>query len=226
VNGLPTELIDRWENRAEPRDGEGLLYWHMLLGTDPDAVALAKEGQGRLARFSGLHMTPLERLHMSVLIAGAADAITAEQTKQMAAAASRLLADVPPIMVTVGKVLYHPEAIMLAARPAEALAPVLDAARGATREATGSPGQSATKLASWTPHITIAYSTAHQPAAPVIAALGRNLPERSLRISSVSVVNQQGPERCWSWKLEATIPLGGNGETLHVGPPESDRGRR
>ena len=35
----------------------------------------------------------------------------------MAAVAGRLLADLPPPTVTVGKIVYHPEAIMLAARP-------------------------------------------------------------------------------------------------------------
>jgi 2'-5' RNA ligase len=96
---------------------------------------------------------------MTALIAGPADQISTEQIRQMAAAARRLLADVPPVTVTFGKILYHPEAIMLAARPAEALIPVLEAARHATREVTGNPGRAGNKLP-WTPHVTIAYSTA------------------------------------------------------------------
>ena len=99
---------------------------------------------------------------MTALIAGPASEIGDEQIQQMAAVAGRRLADVPPPTVTVGKVLYHPEAIMLAARPPEALLPVLEAAREATQEVTGSPGRAGSKLP-WTPHITIAYSTAHQP---------------------------------------------------------------
>jgi hypothetical protein len=61
--------------------------------------------------------------------------------------------------VTMGKILFHPEAIMLAAQPAEALLSVVEAARAGTEEVTGSPGRAGSKLL-WTRHITIAYSTA------------------------------------------------------------------
>jgi hypothetical protein len=96
---------------------------------------------------------------------------------------------------------------MLAVRPAEALLPVFDAAREATRKVTGSPGRPSSKLP-WTPHITIAYSTAVQPAEPIIKSLGRALPERKVQISQVSLVNQQGPERNWDWHPDATIRFG------------------
>ena len=167
MNGLPAEMIDRWQDRAEPAPGEGLIYWHMLLGDNPDVIALAREAQERLAPFSGLHMTPLAWLHMTVLIAGPAGEISDEQIHQMAAVAGQLLADVPPPTVAVGNVLYHPEAITLAARPPEALLPVLEAARTAARAVIGTSGWTGSKLP-WTPHITIAYSTAHQPTGPIV----------------------------------------------------------
>ena len=207
MNGLPAEMIDRWQDRAEPAPGEGLIYWHMLMGTNPDVIALAQEARRKLARFSGLHLTPYAWLHMTALIAGDASEITGEQIRQMASVASRLLADIPPPTVTVGKILFHPEAIMLAAQPAEALLPVLEAVREATQAVTGSPGRAGNKLP-WTPHITIAYSTARQPAAPIIATLGHSLPERKVQISAVSLVNQRGPERDWDWNPKASIRLG------------------
>ena len=71
MSGLPAEMTDRWQDRAEPAPGEGLIYWHMLVGLDPDVLALATDVRRRLARFPGLHMTPLAWLHMTVLIAGA-----------------------------------------------------------------------------------------------------------------------------------------------------------
>jgi 2'-5' RNA ligase len=152
-------------------------------------------------------MTPLKWLHMTTLIAGPDDQIPPEAIRQMAGLASRQLADTPPVTVTLSKVLYHPEAIMLAATPASALAPVRAAALAATREITGAGGQAA-DLA-WTPHMTVCYSTSRQPAAPVIAALGRYLPERHFQVSAVSLVIQQGPERLWDWHPAATIRLGG-----------------
>ena len=207
MSGLPAEMTDRWQDRAEPAPGEGLFYWHMLVGHIPEVLALAGDARRRLVSFAGLHFTPLAWLHMTVLIAGSASEISEEQIRQMSSAAGRLLADIPPITVTVGKIVYHPEAIMLAARPAEALQPVLEAAREATRAVTGSPGRPGHKLP-WAPHITIAYSTAQQSAEPIMTALGRSLPERSVQISTVSLVNQRGPERSWDWQPQATIRLG------------------
>lgn len=207
MNPLPDEMINRWEDRPELGPGEGLIYWHMLLGGNPDVVALAKEAQQRLEPFPGLHMTPLRWLHMTALIAGSASEFTRDQIEEMAVAASRLLANVPPISVTVGKILYHPEAIMLAAEPGDALAPVLNAVREATREVTGSSGMDGNKLP-WRPHITIAYSTSRQPAGPIVTELGSSLPRRKVQINSVSVVNQIGAERTWDWHPEATVRFG------------------
>jgi 2'-5' RNA ligase len=208
MSGLPVEMVDRWQDRAEPAASEGLIYWHMLVGADPDVHSLAEEAQRRLAPFPGLHLAPLEWLHMTALIAGPASEINGDQVGQMAAAASRILAEVPPITVTIGKVLYHEEAIMLAARPPEALVPVRDAVKEATRRVMGSPGRSGSKLASWTPHVTIAYSTTRQPAEPIIRALGMSLPERKVTIGAVSLVDQRGAERSWDWQSLAVIRLG------------------
>jgi 2'-5' RNA ligase len=207
MSGLPAEMTDRWQDRAEPAPGEGLIYWHMLVGHIPEVLALASDARRRLAPFAGLHFTPFAWLHMTVLIAGSASEISEEQIRQMSSAAGRLLADIPPVTVTVGKILYHPEAIMLAARPVEALVPVLEAAREATRAVTGNLGQPGNGLR-WAPHITIAYSTAKQSAKPIMTALGRSLPERKVQISTVSLVNQRGPERSWDWQPEATVRFG------------------
>jgi hypothetical protein len=58
-------------------------------------------------------------------------------------------------------------------------------------------------------HVTICYSTADQPAQPIIAALGRQLPECHIQISAISLVIQHGPERRWDWHTVKTIRLDG-----------------
>jgi 2'-5' RNA ligase len=206
MNELPIEMIDRWQDRPEPAPGEGLIYWHMLVGTDPEVIALVGEARRKLAPFTGLHLTPYVWLHITALIAGPASEISGEGIQQMASVAGRLLADTPPPQVTIGEILYHPEAIMLAAKPTEALLPIFEAVRQATQEVTGSPGRAGNKLP-WTPHITIAYSTSLQPAEPIISSLGQSLPERKVQIRQVNLVNQRGPERNWDWRPEATIRL-------------------
>ena len=215
MSPLPTEFIDRWEHRDEPGPGEGLIYWHMLLGDNPDVVALVTEAQQRLAPFDGLHMTPLKWLHMTALIAGSSTDLTDDQVRQMAAFASRRLATIAPIPVTFGKILYHPEAIMLAAEPSEALLPVLDAAREATLTATGTVGRPGNKIP-WTPHITVCYSQASQPTRQIIETLGTHLPARVAEIRTVSLVNQHGPERQWEWRPVAEIQVGANSVAYEI----------
>jgi 2'-5' RNA ligase len=208
---LPAQMRDRWQYRADPAPGEGTLYWHMPMHGYPQVVDLARAAQQRLARFSGLHMTPLERLHMTTMVAGPADNFSRSQLARMAADASERLSGTAPVTVSLGRVLYHPEAIMLGVTPAKALAPIRDAALTASRMITG---RETDHPEHWIPHITVCYSTAQQPAAPLIAALGESLPPCDVRISALSLIIQNGPERRWDWSTVATIRLKGTAESL------------
>jgi len=107
---LPAQMTDRWHDRAEPGPDEGDLYWHMLMNDHPQVIDLARDAQQRLARFPGLHMTPLERLHMTAMIAGPAGDFSQDQLQQMIKIASARLADTAAITVTVGGIIYHSEA--------------------------------------------------------------------------------------------------------------------
>jgi 2'-5' RNA ligase len=203
---LPAQMTDCWHNRAEPGPGEGDLYWHMLMNDHPQVIDLARDAQQRLARFPGLHMTPLERLHMTAMLAGPAVNFSPDQLQQMIKIASAKLAETPAITVTVGGILYHPEAIMLAVKPKRALASIHDAVQSATQAVTGSHGPD-DDSPRWIPHITVCYSTAEQAMAPIIAALGPQRRECQIQISTVSLVIQHGPERLWDWRTVGAVYL-------------------
>jgi hypothetical protein len=134
---LPAEMRDRWQHRADPAPGEGTVYWHMPMHGYAQVTALARDAQQRLAPFDGLHMTPLERLHITTMVAGPAAGFTARELDGMATTATNLLSALPPVTVALGRILYHPETIMLGVSPAEALIPVRQAALTATRLVTG-----------------------------------------------------------------------------------------
>jgi 2'-5' RNA ligase len=199
-------MANRWRDRPVLPSGRGQLYWHVLLGDYPQVRALATEAHRRLADFPGLEMTPERWLHMTVISVGLTDEIPLGQREAMVAEASRLLAQVRPVTVTLGRVLYHPEAIAVAARPAAAITPLLDAVQAATRAATRRDGVVAHRP--WTPHVTVAYSSAVQPAAPIIAALGRELPPSEVTIRTISLVDQDGSEYLWNWHPIAEVHLG------------------
>lgn len=186
--------------------GQGQLYWHVLFHDHPEVRATAREAHQRLAGLPGLHLVPHQWLHLTTLIAGLKDEITDEQVNVMLVEADRLLSRIRPITVTLGRVLYHPEALLLEARPADALTPMREAVQAATRIATGREGVLA--HTPWTPHVTVAYSSAVQPAAPVIAALGRRLPDCEVTVRGISLVLQDGPEYAWDWRPIAEVPLG------------------
>jgi 2'-5' RNA ligase len=179
----------------------------MLLRDQPKALAIAKEAQERLSSFAGLHMTPLESLHITTLLIGSTESISSQQNTRMLGEAKRALSRVQPINVTLGRILYHPEAIMLGVHPQRALDPILEGVRVGTRAAIGEEGAINGSFSTWTPHATVAYSTADQPAAPIIDILGRELPARTVPIDAVSLVIQWGPERLWDWETVGTIQL-------------------
>jgi 2'-5' RNA ligase len=180
----------------------------MLFGDDPAVRAAARAAQARLASFRDLHMTPEEWLHATALVASTTDDVSGEDLKLMLSGAQRHLRGIQPIDVTISRVLYHPEAIMLGFTPEGALDPIHRAVRQATLEVTGRAGSVTGPAARWTPHMTISYSTGTQPMAPIAVALGREVPRCDITVRAVSLVIQWGPERLWNWQPVGTASLG------------------
>ncbi len=206
MSPLPTQMADHWWLRPGRRPGRELYHWHVLFHDQPRVRELAAMAQERLAGLSGLDMVPMRWLHLTTYIAGFVDEVSGSGVELMGAEARELLASIAPIPVSLGRVLYHPEAVALAIEPLGALGPVLDAVRTATRTA-GCEGHTDTDP--WVPHISIAYSNCSGLAAPIIAALGRRLPEVQVIIRSVSLVAQTQVGRTWQWRSVAEVPLAG-----------------
>lgn len=202
MSPLPSEFIDRWQDRPDNGPGEETLYWHILLGDEPQVRSTAKLAQELLGRFSGLHMTPLRWLHITVRIAGNAAQVDETQMTDMLQRAKAKLSHVKPVRVTLGRVLYHPEAVMLGVRPSDALDVIAEAAVNASgTKAQPSPADR------WVPHITLCYSTDRQPAAPVMSTLGRDVPATEVNVDNLSLVIQRGSERLWDWHVVGTVRL-------------------
>ena len=125
----------------------------------------------------------------------------------MLAEARERLSGVQPISVTISRVLYHPEAIMLGFTPEGALDPIHHAVRQATLTATGRTGGITGPAGLWAPHMTISYSTGKQPMAPIAVALGHEVPRCDITVSAVSLVIQWGSERLWNWQPVGTAHL-------------------
>ena len=205
---IPAETRDRWSNRAELDSSKGAIYWHILFRDYPAVRATARNAQARLASFRDLHMTPEEWLHATALVAGTTDDISSENLGLMLSEARRHLSGIQPINVTISRVLYHPEAIMLGFTPEGALDPIHHAVQQSTFAVTGRMGRFTGPAGRWAPHISISYSTGRQPMAPIVDALGCEVPRCEITVRAVSLVIQWGPERLWNWQPVGTASLG------------------
>jgi 2'-5' RNA ligase len=205
---LPEQFTDRRQPRPGAPDFNDSVCWHLLLGDVEPARAIAREGQQRLAGFTGLHMTPLHWLHATVLLVGRTTDLTQSDLDQMLGKARLKLNGLAPLTVALGRVIYHPEGIVLPVSPASALAPIFEAAQASTLEITGITGATSTPGPSWVPHVTLCYSTSQQSAAPIISALGKVLPTREITIDKLSLVIQRGSALSWDWRPIGTIYLG------------------
>jgi 2'-5' RNA ligase len=199
-------MVDHWKERAEPGPSEAQFYWHILMRDQPQIRALAAVARQRLAEFGGLHFTPEQWLHLSVFRVGPSTDIAPDDVNDMICRAGHLLKSLPPVTVKLGQVLFHPEAIALGVRPADALDAISLAVRKTAADTLALPAE--VVAAPWIPHVTVAYSTADQDAGPIIAALGRELPECPVTIDMIHLIAQQGPERDWNWKPVATATIG------------------
>jgi 2'-5' RNA ligase superfamily len=206
---LPEHFTDRRQARPGAPDFSNSVCWHLLLGDLEPVQAITREAHQRLTGFTGLHMAPLRWLHATVLLAGRAADLTQADLDQMLTKARLMLNGTPSASVTLGRVIYHPEGIVLPMTPASTLGPIFEAAQAATREVTGTLGVTSTPVPAWVPHVTLCYSTSEQPAAPIIAAVGKSLPPREITIKNLSLVIQRGPALSWDWH-----PVG----TAHLGP--------
>ena len=206
MSPLPLRFADRWRAGRPGPSYDDSVCWHLLLGADPEVQMVAAEARRRLERFSDLSMTPVRWLHVTVLLAGAVESFTESDMDRMLASAQADLADIAPVAIRLGRVFYHPEAITLPVIPADALNPLFEAAQAATREVIGTNGNAGDPQW-WLPHVTLCYSTREQPAAPVIAALGKELPSCEFTIDRLSLVVQHGSEQDWDWRVAGTARL-------------------
>ena len=205
MSPLPVQFTGRWDNRSRP-SYEDALCWPLLLGGHAGVRAAAASTQQRLAHFTGLHMTPPQWLHVTILRAGTAALVSKDDISRMLARAQAELARTAPVTVTLQRVFYHPEAIAVVASPGSALAPLLAAARTATHEVLGANVGDGDE-GEWVPHLTLCYIAAEQPAAPVIAELGKTIPACEATIGEMSLVVQEGAEDRWDWRVAGSARL-------------------
>jgi 2'-5' RNA ligase len=206
MSPLPERMTDHWWWRPGVRPSRRLYVWHILLDDQPDVLALARQCQALLADVPGLDLVPAPWLHMTTQIVGFADEIDDAEVDAMCESAAKRLQRLEPVPVTLGRVLFHSEAVMLGVRSSRALDSVRESVRDAVAGAVRV--HQLADAPDWTPHVTVAYSNRKAPAAPVIEAMRHAPPAADVEIREVSFVSQERVGRSYRWNRVATVPLG------------------
>jgi len=200
-------MADHWWWRPGCRPGRRQYVWHILFGDHAEVRRAVRDLQTRLACLPGLDLVPEAWLHMTTHIVGFADEITDTEAKEIAAAASTRLRNINPVKVTFGRTLFHPEAVMLAARPRLSLMPIREAVCGAAAQVSGLEPAGCSD--DWVPHVTAAYSNSEGLAQPVIHAAGKTLGDCEVTIAEVHLVAQERQGHLYRWEPVATARLRG-----------------
>jgi len=170
-------------------------------------------------------MTPLRWLHATVLLVGRAADLIEPDLDQMLTKARIKLNGTPSASVTLGRVIYHPEGIVLPMTPASAPGPDLRGCPGRhPRGHRQARRHQFPRPVLGSPRVPVLQHS-QQPAAPIIAALGRSLSAREAGIDKLSLVIQHGPALSWDWRPVGTAHLGQQGGIERAFSPGERRRR-
>jgi 2'-5' RNA ligase len=198
-------MTDHWWWRPGWRPGRRMYYWHVTFPEAPAVQAFAAAARERLAGLPGMDLVPGHWLHLTIQRIGFTDEVSDGDLAAIADAGRARLARVAPPEVIIGPAQVQGEGIVCDANPAEALAPVRDAARAAIGDVWGParvPGRS-----HWWPHVSLGYASAAGPAGPFEAALAGFADVAAHTVSAIRLIRLGRDDHQWEWDVCATVPL-------------------
>jgi hypothetical protein len=175
--------------------------WHFTFDDQPDLHDLVRRYQARMAHFPGLDPIPVRWLHLTTQGLGFTDEVSEEVVSAVVEGVRTRLADIAPIRLHVGPAVVDPEVVRLRVAPADALTPVRSAIREAITTVTGSVDEPE----GWNPHISVAYSNAEGPMAPITTVLADELPPVQVTVSDVQLILLGRDEHCYTWDTKAIV---------------------
>ncbi|MDG4795475.1 2'-5' RNA ligase family protein [Micromonospora sp. WMMD1082] len=200
-------LTEHWYWRPGWHAGRRHYTWHLTFDHQRHLHHLVTGLQQHLA-LPGLDLVPVDGLHLTMQGLGFTDDVSDDDVDAIVAEAQRRCAGLPPLELTLGPVDPDAEGIGLLVAPWE---PV-EQARAAIRDAIAAVWPTVPEPATgFRPHVTIAYSGAPAPTAPIRARLAdlRHLPPARATISAATLIALRREHRVYGWTTVATAPLHG-----------------
>lgn len=198
-------MADHWWWRPGWKQGRRFYTWHMTFDDAPDVHRIAEQYRQGLKGVAGLDLVPDRWLHLTMQGLGFVDEVSEDDVQAIVAAATTRLIAIPVFELKLDRPQITPEAIRWEGAPAAPAAAV----RSAIREAIGEVWEQVPESADgFAPHVTIAYSNATGPTAPVAAALDAVDAAPALaQIRSAELIVLGRDRRMYEWETYATVPL-------------------
>ena len=200
-------MVDHWWWRPGWHKGIRFYAFHLTFGGTDQADVQRLMGAYRtaLAGLPDLDLVPDRWLHLTMQGLGFADRLTDHQVDTVIQAARSALAAIPPFEVRLAAPVITPEAIESFAEPAEPVAAVRNAIRGAIRQVMDVPEPADGFL----PHVSIAYSNGTLPYAIAQAALDNvTAVPATARITHANLIEMHRDNMMYEWENYASIYLG------------------
>ncbi len=200
---------DHWWWRPGWRAGREFYTWHLTFPTAHNLHALVDAHQDQLRALPGLDMVPRQWLHLTMQGIGFTDEITEADAGQITAAARRRLHAIAAPRVTFHRALLRPEAVVLPATPATAVAQIRNAIRDAITDVTGTAPDEPAASNGYVPHVTVAYANHDSPATPILAATEAvHAQPATVTIDTASLIILNRDHRFYQWRDHARAQLG------------------
>jgi 2'-5' RNA ligase len=200
-------MRDHWWWRLGWRLGRRMYTWHITFDGQRDLYDLVDGYGERLAGIPGLDPIPHQWLHLTTQGLGFVDEVPEPEVDAVIAAVGERLAKIQPPSITIGPAIVDPEVVRLKVQPVDDLIPIRRALRDAIVAVRGT--DLLMESEEWTPHISVAYSSAEGPMEPISAAIRSELPPVAATVSEVQLIVLGRDNKMYEWETRAALPLGG-----------------
>ncbi|MEU3984432.1 2'-5' RNA ligase family protein [Streptomyces sp. NPDC026672] len=205
----PSSMRNHWWWRPGWSVGRRFYTWHITFEGQHDVHRLAAEYRSALTPLEpALTLIPDQWLHLTMQGINFVEEIAESDIEAVVGAARSRLSAVPAFDVQFGPETIDSEAVLLPARPSEPVRSVRNAIRAAMADVLGAPNVPE-QADGFTPHMSVAYSAADGPVAPIVEALA-TLDTRSApaHISAAELIVIHRDNQMYEWQSYATVPLG------------------
>ncbi len=202
-------LTNHWYWRPGWRVGRSFYTWHLTFEDSPALHELAARLSSAIAG-PEYDVVPLDGLHLTMQGVGFADEVADRDVAAIVAAARSSLRNMAPFTLTLGPVDPDAEGIGLLVRPWAPVERVRSAVRAAIADVWGEE-RVPEDADDFRPHVTLAYSAADAPTAPVCARLSslRDVPPATAPVDRVQLIRLHRDAGVYAWDVVASVPLAG-----------------